>query len=133
MTVDGVPDDVAIGEIGWEQVSGGPGTYTIVHSYDIEQPELVPRSFYVDDLEPDFPLCNGDDKAIGLSGLEVVGPMRNTDPRPSFVERFGGDMFDFTTYRTQYYGGPDEGLAEAEQRNEWVRSPLEASYRAFSR
>ncbi len=58
--------------------------------------------------------------------------MENTDPRRSFVERFGG-LFDFTTYRTQYYDVPNQSVQAAKQRNAWVRTPLRVSASPFGR
>jgi hypothetical protein len=124
--IDGVPDTVAQGALRWEQVTGGQGTYTVVHHSTVtDPPPPVITSFYADDATPDFVQCTGDGKAIGTSGVALSGPLGNTDPRR--VEEFGGQLYEVTFRRTAYYDPPGGTAADADQRDAWVRTPLTAA------
>lgn len=145
VTIDGQPDDVAVGAMTWEQVSGEQGTYTIVWGgtisvvdppgADAPPPATDPVSFYVDDLTPDdvqsdeivwSVQCTGDEKALGTSGQVVEGGIENTDPT-----RDRRPLYSVTAERVQFYDGPKQGVAEAEQRDQWVREPLTVTFTSF--
>jgi hypothetical protein len=140
VTVDGQPDpSVVRGELDWEQVTGPQGTVTHVHEFEIVRnpqrpnaPLPVVGSFYVDDATPlpDFEQCTGDAKAIATSGPALIGPTGDSDPR---LRGGPGRDFDLTSHRTQYYDGPNQDRAAAEQRNRWARSPLTVSAAAWAR
>jgi hypothetical protein len=120
--VDGVPATVNHGAIGWEQVSGEQGTFTIVHDFDSNLPNIQVTTFYADEGTPDWVQCTGDSQALGTSGGDISSPepLLNTDPR-------NDPHYDFTALRTQYYDAPNQTLADAQQRNAWARAPLETA------
>lgn len=119
--IDGVPDVVRLGVLRWEQVSGPQGTSTSVHRVVVTEPGVVQTSFYADDATPDFVQCTGDGRALATSGPALVGPFGNTDPRRE--DEFG-ELYEITSYRTQYYDGPGQDASDAQQRDAWVRTPL---------
>jgi hypothetical protein len=118
--IDGVPDQVSLGQLTWEQVAGEQGTFTISRRTVFTEPGIRPTSFYADDATPDFVQCTGDGQAIGTSGVALQQPLSNSDPRRD-------PHFDITDYRTQYYDGPSQPLAEAQRRDAWARNPLTAA------
>jgi hypothetical protein len=122
VVIDGVPDSVTLGTLGWEQVTGDQGTFTIVHRIDITEPGVTPTSFYADDSTPlpEFVQCTGDAKALATSGPSLQGGIANTDPR-------NDPHFDLTAHRTQYYDAPNQSLSDAQLRDAWVSTPLTTS------
>ncbi len=142
VTIDGRQDVVDLGPLGWEQVTGEQGTFTIVR--DVEAtPNIGKRSsstgeefevtsLYDDRFDPDPKQCTGDSFALGTSGAVFKGGVNNTDPTR---EPTKAGLQKATAKRFQYYDGPTTGQADAvqkaEQRNTWARTPLTTSYQAF--
>jgi hypothetical protein len=131
--IDGNPDAVQLGELTWEQVTGAQGTVTHVHDVDVVPtgagvPLPTITSFYADDATPDFVQCTGDAKALATSGPAITGGLLDSDPR----ERGGpGHDYDLTAYRTQYYDGPNQSAAAAQDRDAWARNPLAVTFASF--
>ncbi|MBK8293360.1 MAG: hypothetical protein IPK93_00760 [Solirubrobacterales bacterium] len=120
--VDGVPDDVAKGELSWEQVSGVQGSVTQIARVTTDIP-ITATSYYQDNLSPpagdNSILCSGDDHAIGASGPWVKGTEPyNTDPTRT------EPLKHLTADRTTYIDPPDTAKEEAIHHSQQVDSPL---------
>lgn len=143
VTIDGQQDQVDLGPLGWEQVTGEQGTFTIVrdveatpnigkYSSSIDE-EFEVTSLYDDRFDPDPPQCTGDSFALGTSGSVLKGGVNNTDPTR---EPTSAGLQKATAKRFQYYDGPTTGQVDAvqtaEQRNVWARNPLNTSYQPYT-
>jgi len=71
--VNGTTDKVTRGDIVWEQVSGTPGTISIVHSRatNLTAAEATFTSYYDDNKKRPASNCTGDGQAWGTSGVGV--------------------------------------------------------------
>jgi hypothetical protein len=114
VTIDGVPDTVTAGELGWESVDGPQGGLSMVHSLTTDIAGLAVSSFYFDDSTPGGGAetqCTGDAQAIGQSGPWVrTNPLPNTDPRTAGFK-------SLRSTRTIYFEEPGkaDGAARAAQ------------------
>jgi hypothetical protein len=122
VTVDGVPDTVATGPIGWESVDGPQGSLGIVHSFDTNISGFTHSSFYLDKRDPATTApekqCTGDAHAYGTSGFYVRQILPNTDPTMDAPQRL-------TFTRSLFYDSP--GKADAARRKTQVASPLQST------
>jgi hypothetical protein len=119
--VDGAPDSVPAGRLAWEQVSGAPGTLTMVHRLETTVAPLTVSSYYADTATPaasERP-CTGDTQLLGVSGPRVTSPIPNTDPRTPGAARL-------TTMRTLYADPPGGTAALAQRRAREAATPLVA-------
>ncbi|MDQ2770088.1 MAG: T9SS type A sorting domain-containing protein [Bacteroidota bacterium] len=87
VTIDGIPDNVATGSLTWEQVSGTPGTLSILHSFTttLTAADATFGSYYDDNSAAPASTCTGDGQAWGTSGQSVTFLAPNspcTDPLP---------------------------------------------------
>jgi hypothetical protein len=73
VSIDGLPDAVTLGDISWEQVSGTPGTLSILHgrSTTLTAADASIGSYYDDNRAAPASNCTGDGQAWGTSGLSV--------------------------------------------------------------
>lgn len=115
--IDGLPDSVATGVLGWELVTGSAGTIAMVHLLDTTVSELPMMSFYTDDIDPEVVQCTGDAAAYGQSGPSFDGPIPNTDPSNGSHDRF-------VLSRVIRYGPPDRSTSFAARLQDEVVHPL---------
>lgn len=73
VVINGSPDAVTLGDIAWEQVSGVPGTLSILHSRSTTMTAADARfgSYYDDNSPAPASNCTGDGQAWGTSGVMV--------------------------------------------------------------
>ncbi|MCL4288302.1 MAG: hypothetical protein KJ006_11750, partial [Thermoleophilia bacterium] len=120
-TIDGIPDQVDAGEIGWETVDGAQGGLSIVHRISTDVPGLDWTSYHLDDSTPSGPSqtqCTGDAFAYGSSGPWINEGIPNTDPRST-------PFYSLTDRRTLFYELP--GKPDGPRRSAQVDSPLQVS------
>lgn len=108
VAIDGVPDAVTHGLLGWEMVTGTQGTMAITPFLVTDIPDLDPTSYYCDDSTPPETQCTGDDYEYGASGLWIDEAIPNTDPGAA------GDLYHLEASRIIAYGPPDQDVAYAE-------------------
>jgi hypothetical protein len=85
VTINGTQDILTTGDITWEQVSGTPGTISILHrrTTSMAAPaDAVFTNYYDDNASNPASSCTGDGQAWGTSGLGVIFANGNvcTDP-----------------------------------------------------
>ncbi|MFM9051611.1 MAG: InlB B-repeat-containing protein, partial [Bacteroidota bacterium] len=86
VTINGQQDVLTPGDIVWEQISGTPGTISILHRRTttfVAPTEVSFTSYYDDNSSRPASNCTGDGQAWGTSGIGVVfyDPNQCTDPR----------------------------------------------------
>lgn len=121
-TIDGIPDQVNAGRIGWETVDGAQGGLTIVHRLSTDIPGFDWTSYLLDDSTPSGAAqtqCTGDGFAYGSSGPWINQGIPNTDPLR------GTPLYSLTDRRTLYYELP--GQTAGARRSAQVDSPLQVS------
>jgi hypothetical protein len=122
--INGEPDAVPSGRIGWETVDGPQGGLSIVHRVDTNVPGLGSTSYYLDDATPSGGAetqCTGDGAAWGSSGPWINQSIPNTDPRSS-------PFNTLTDSRTLFFELPRK--ADGERRSAQVDAPLQVSVAA---
>jgi hypothetical protein len=102
VTIDGVPDAVTTGQLGWEMVTGSQGTMAITPLLVTDIPDPDPTSYYCDDSTPPETQCTGDDYEYGASGLWIDQAIPNTDPGAA------GDLYHLEASRIIAYGPPHQ-------------------------
>ncbi len=117
--IDGVPDAVASGPIGWEMVTGPQGTLVMTGLLNTDIPGFTSTSYYLDDATPPVTQCTGDPYAYGSSGLWVQNAIPNTDPAL-------GAYYILEGTRVIAYDAPGKDAAFASARADEARSPLTA-------
>jgi len=117
VTINGVPDNLKAGSVEWELVTGPQGSLVMVGILETDIVGLAPTSYYLDDTTPPVIQCTGDAFAYGASGTWIAQGIPNTDPRNPPAQFL-------TATRVIYYGAPGMTVADAEQRKQWVASPL---------
>ncbi len=132
--VDGAPDDLVLGSIAWELLSGDPGSVVRVHGFqtDIAFTDEEITLFYVDEMNTSIRLCSaclegcdapvpmGDAHLIAASGVWITGALPNTDPA-----LLGTQSLTMTI--ATYFGPLGWGAAEAECLAAHVSQPIEVS------
>lgn len=127
-TIDGTPDPAletgnALGPpLIWEQVTGAPGTLSIVNRLVTDMPGVNIGSYYQDDSTPTTTQCSGyaDAQALGASGSTVSNSGQNSDPTL-------GSAYSFTGTRNIFFSAPGGDAALAAKRAEQVDAPLQVS------
>jgi hypothetical protein len=122
VTIDGVPDTVAAGQLEWEAVDGPQGGLSIVHSTETDITGFSSSSYYLDDSTPSETQCTGDSAAIGASGPWVNRQIPNTDPRTS-------PFNTLVSNRTIYFEAP--GKADGAARSRQAGSAFEVTAAGF--
>jgi hypothetical protein len=122
VTIDGVPDSPAAGQLAWETVDGSQGGLSMAHSVDTDIPAFASTSYYLDDSTPPEAQCTGDLQAIGASGPWINGAIPNTDPRSSPSNRL-------LATRTIYFEPP--GKADGPARSAQAASAFQVSASSF--
>ncbi len=120
VTVDGMPDQIATGLPGWEQVTGAQGTLTSVFRIDRLPAGVTVTGYYADQRAPDagvLRLCTGDADALALSGPCFNSSIPNTDPSIGAAQ-------PFETTRVIYADPPGGGAQLAQARAAGARDPV---------
>jgi len=117
VTIDGVPDTVAIGAPAWEMVTGPQGSLLVTGVVTTDIAGLAPSLYYLDDSMPPVTQCTGDAFAYGSSGLWINQSIPNTDPIFAGYSILQGD-------RILYYDVPGLSVSGAQKRHEWATNPL---------
>ena len=121
--IDGEPDNVNLGSINWEMVTGQQGTLIICHSMDTDIPSFETSSYYSDDETPELTQCTGDEYEFGVSGIEILN-WPNTDP-------VLGAFNNLTFHRTVFYESPNQTVDTARLRQQHTITPLEVTVTAL--
>jgi hypothetical protein len=120
VTIDGVPDQVALGEFLWEMVTGDQGTLVMAMLINTDIPNFDYSSYYSDDVTPPTRQCTGDDFEYGASGFREDEPIPNTDPAL-------GTFNIYEATRVMVYDSPGQNSAYAEARSLEALNPLTAT------
>ena len=124
VVIDGVPDDIQPGEIGWELTSGDPGSLVMVYRLASDMPIANRTSYYEDNAAPAGPPCTGDEQVLGASGPYYY-PLECTDPARAAVDpRHCAVAYPFQLSRTILYDAPNLSPNDAQARYERVQMPL---------
>ena len=117
--VDGIPDEVTLGHINWEMITGLQGTLTVCHAFDTDFPGFDLVSFYGDDSTPELIQCTGDKYQYGTSGLSL-DPIPFTDPvlYPTYYN-------SLALHRTDYYDDVSKDIDTAIMHHLQSNTPLE--------
>jgi hypothetical protein len=121
VTIDGSPDSVAAGAIGWETVDGLQRGLSIVHRTDTDITGLGNSSYYLDDSTPSGSSqtqCTGDGTAYGSSGPWINSAIPNTDPRTTPFKSLAAK-------RTLFFELPNK--TNGPKRSAQIDEPLQAS------
>lgn len=124
VTIDGVPETPVAGAPTWEQVTGAPGSLTIVNSLSTSFAPVGLTSYYLDDTTPPVTQCTGDAFAFGSSGSWFNGPIPCTDPGTSCTNFLNAT-------RSLYFGSPGATAASATALSNGVAQPLAATFSAW--
>jgi hypothetical protein len=127
VTIDGVPEMVAAGQITWEMVTGTQGTLAYATTIDTDIPDFSWTSYYSDDSTPQVTQCTGDVYEYGASGIWIDEEIPNTDPGAG-----GGSPYRFETIRSIAFGGPALATSFAADHCEDVTNPLTFSATPFT-
>lgn len=122
--IDGEPDNVNLGSINWEMVTGHQGTLIMCHSMDTDIPSFETSSYYSDDQTPELTQCTGDEYEFGVSGIEIWN-WPNTDP-------VLGTFNNLTFHRIVYYEPPDQTVDTASVRHQQTITPLQVTATALT-
>ena len=121
VTVDGAPDAVTAGAIGWEMVSGAQGTLAMTHLLDTDIAGFTYTSYYLDSTSPPVAQCTGDAVAYGTSGFWRDSTIPNTDPAVFPIY----NRFEVT--RVIAYDAPGKDAVFAADRAAEARQPVSAT------
>ena len=124
--VDGNQDDVALGQIEWEMITGAQGSLIMVHEIETDIDPFTYTSVYTDDIAPERTQCTGDPFEYATSGIFRNLPIPNTDPRQD-------PLFHLTFRRIIYYEGPDQTAQTALARWAQVRQPVSTTRLIYPR
>lgn len=116
VTVDGQPDAVTPGALGWEMWTGAQGSLVVAHRTETDI-ALSPTSRYNDDTTPSPLPCTGDAQEWGTAGPVLAQALPNTDPTR-------GEASTLVSYRTNYYDAPGLTAQDAATRATWAATPL---------
>ncbi len=117
LSVDGVPDAAATGELTYELMSGPQGSMYMVHQLETNVTLDAVTSRYVDAADnTGADPCTGDNSAYGYSGPELVN-IPDTDP-------FTAPQNFLRMYRTVLYEGPNKTPADLSYFLQYQQQPL---------
>ena len=123
--INGVPDSPVAGAPTWEQVTGAPGSLTMVGTVSTNFTPVGVTSYYLDDLTPaPVTQCTGDAFAIGSSGTWFNGAIPCTDPATACTNFLNAT-------RTMYFGSPGATAATATALSNGVAQPLTTTFAAW--
>lgn len=120
VTIDGVPDSPALGQIHWQMVTGAQGTVVMSGQTSTNIPGFTYTSYYEDNKTNPTTQCTGDAFAYGTSGVYVngiPGGIPCTDPDLGCT-----DYLNSTSIR--YYEPPSQPVTSAQALNTRANAPL---------
>ena len=136
VTVNGQPDQVTLGDLTWEQLSGAPGTLSILHSRvtDLSAADATVTSYYNDNSAAPASNCTGDGQAWGTSGVLVQFPgSACTDPLPAAGCGATSPNFHSLRFtRTLYVDAPTAPATTAAAYQQQRLSPLLVTAATYS-
>ena len=136
VTVNGQPDQVTLGDLTWEQVSGAPGTLSILHSRttDLTTADAIITSYYDDNSAAPASTCTGDGQAWGTSGVRVLFPgSACTDPLPAAGCGTASASFHSLRFtRTLYVDAPTAPASTAATYHQQRLNPLQVTAATYS-
>ncbi|GAA4361933.1 hypothetical protein GCM10023185_29340 [Hymenobacter saemangeumensis] len=110
VVIDGRPDVVALGDLRWEQVSGAPGTLSVLHSRatTLTATDATFSSYYDDNSANPASNCTGDGQAWGTSGVSVqfLNGSVCTDPLGGGCGTASTHFRTLQTTRSLYFDAP---------------------------
>jgi len=125
VTIDGQPDVVTTGVLSWEQVSGTPGTISILHRTvtNLTASDGSFISYYDDNAAHPASNCTGDGQAWGTSGVGIHFNNGNvcTDPLNGCASQF---LRNITTRRIIYLDAPNGSSTTASSYNNKFNNAL---------
>jgi hypothetical protein len=134
VTVDGRPDPAVVpGDLRWEQLSGPPGTLSILHdrSTTLLSVDAVFTSYYDDNRAAPASNCTGDGEAWGSSGPAVDFLIDNgpcTDPLPGNTCSSSSHSYrTLSLARILYADGPTAPPTQAAAYRQQHDHPLQIS------
>jgi hypothetical protein len=128
VTIDGVPDNPALGQIHWQMVTGAQGSVVAAGQVSTDIPGFAYTSYYEDNSVNPSTQCTGDNAAYGTSGVYIngiPGGIPCTDPG------LGCSNFLNST-STLYFEPPSQTVAAAQALNARADAPLTAVAVAWS-
>lgn len=125
VTIDGVPDTVAAGQVQWEMVNGTPGSLIMSGSYATNIAGFAYTSYYEDNSTTPTTQCTGDPFAYGASGPYINTAIPCTDPGL-------GCTTTLHSVRTMYFEPPGATVADAQALDARARTPLAYSISPLS-
>ncbi len=125
VTIDGVPDSPALGQIHWEMVTGAQGSLVMAGSISTNISPFSYTSYYLDSTTPPVTQCTGDAYAYGSSGVYVNMSIPSTDPGIS------GTAY-LNSVRTMYYEPPGLTVTDAQNFDARANTPLSVAVASWS-
>lgn len=136
VTVNGQPDQVTLGDLTWEQLSGAPGTLSILHSRttDLTAADATVTSYYNDNSAAPASSCTGDGQAWGTSGVLLQFPgSACTDPLPAAgCGNTSPNFHSLRFTRTLYVDAPTAPATTAATYQQQRLSPLQVTAATYS-
>ncbi len=126
VTIDGVPDSPALGQITWQMVTGAQGSLVISGKSDTNIPGFAYTSYYEDNSTSPITQCTGDAFAYGTSGIYVnmSGGIPCTDPGLACTSYLNST-------NTLYFEPPSQTVADAQSLDARANAPLTFSVGAW--
>ena len=132
VVINGVQDKVNRGELTWEQVSGTPGTVSMVHSKTttLKASEATFSSYYDDNKSRPASNCTGDGQAWGTSGVGIkfLNTTVCTDPLGSGCGVASVNYRTLQSRITVYADAPNAAPTTASDYYQASVNPLQVSF-----
>ena len=120
VTIDGMgPDTVTLGPLMWQLVAGDQGSVTYVAQFSTNISGFSATTIYEDNATA-TDQCSGSAAAYGASGIHIQD---GTGTVPRTQSALGATNF-LTATRVAYDDWPGLGVTDAQQRHDWVVTPL---------
>ncbi|GAA3991913.1 hypothetical protein [Hymenobacter antarcticus] len=135
--IDGSPDPVVLGNLAWEQVSGLPGTLSILHgrATTLMAADATFGSYYDDNRTTPASNCTGDGQAWGTSGVSVQFLNGTVCTDPIVGSGCGTTSAAYRTLRTTrtlYVDAPTAPASTAAAYQQQRDNPLQVAVGAFA-
>lgn len=128
VTINGQQDVVTMGDIQWEQVSGTPGTISILHRRTttlVSPTDASFTSYYDDNSVSPASNCTGDGQAWGTSGIGVTFANVNVCTDPMYNGCMGSQWFrNFQSRRIVYPDAPNGASTTASTYSNQLNNPF---------
>jgi len=118
--IDGQPDDVMIGSLSWEMVTGEAGSLIISHFIRTDLEDFSWSSYYSDNVDPAVEQCTGDEFEFSTSGIWIKEPIPTTDPLDQ-------NHSNVTIQRTIIYEKSDISVEKGDEQDTQNRTPLQVT------